>query len=374
MTPPSGPLDVLFVLPSLEQGGAERVTINLANALQASGHRPRVLLSDRPGALATQLDAAIPVTAIARARVRAALPEIVRAIRSAPPDVVFATHTHLSLALCAARPALPSSLRLVIREPTHAPRMLDGRTTRWRRLAQRLFYRQADLVIATSVPMRLDLDSLTSTRVELLHNPVDADAIRASLSASAARTARRDGRPGRRLVSVGRLSTQKSLPDLIRAFADASDPSDRLVLIGEGPLRAELVSLAASLGVADRVELPGFLAQPWPEIASADALVLASREEGMPNVVLESLAVGTPVIATDELEVLCDVRDAAPPGAVLLVPRSGLSEALRAVVPRPVRAAADTVGDLLPAVHGVAEAGRRLVALLRDVVATDTAR
>jgi len=378
--PPARSLDVLFVLPSLEQGGAERVTINLANALLASGHRPRILLSDRPGSLAAQLDPAVPIDAIDRPRVRAALPQIVRRVRSAPPDVLLATHTHLSLALCAIQPLLPTAVRLVVREPTHAPHRIDGRTTRWRRLAQRVLYRRADLVLATSAPMQLDLRTLTRTRVELLPNPVDTATIHASLRTVQKRRDERTEGEGRRLVSVGRLSTQKSLPDLIRAFAAASDPADRLVLIGEGPLRSELLELGRSLGIADRLELLGFLAQPWPEIAAADALVLASREEGMPNVVLESLAVGTPVIATDDLDVLREVRDAAPADAVRLVPRGELADAIRAVTPRPTRSPAGgehrdvATENLLPSRYEVAESGQRLVALLDDGPAADATR
>jgi len=364
------PLDVLFVLPSLEHGGAERVSINLANTLQATGHRPRfLLLAEHPGALTAQVDTAIPVTTVARPRVRRALPELVRHIRAHPPDVILTTHTHLNLALCAARTVLPRSARLVVREPTHAPLTLDGRSTRWRRVLQRVLYRRADLVLATSLPMQRDLARLTRARVELLHNAVDGAAIRASLSSHVPASA-----SGRRLVSVGRLSTQKSLPDLLAAFAVASDTADRLVLIGDGPLHDELLDRASALGIADRVDLRGFLSQPWQEIAASDALILTSREEGMPNVVLEALAVGTPVLACDELDVLLDLRDAAPADAVRLVPRTDLAEAIRAIVRRPGPDPDVTVTDLLPAAYRMEESGRRLVTLLAGLTGGGVSR
>jgi len=357
------PLDVLFVLPSLEHGGAERVSINLANTLRATGHRPRfLLLAEHPGGLMAQVDATVPVVTLAQPRVRRALPEIVRHVRAHPPDVIITTHTHLNLALCTARTALPRSTRLVIREPTHAPLTLDGRSTRWRRRLQRALYRRADLVLATSVPMRHDLARLTRARVELVHNAVDVVAIRASLSSHGPAPT-----SGRRLVSVGRLSTQKSLPDLLAAFAVASDDADRLVLLGDGPLHDELLDLAAALGVAGRVELRGFISAPWQEIAASDALILASREEGMPNVVLEALAVGTPVIACDELDVLRDLRDAAPVDAVRLVPRAGLADAIRAIGRRPAPGPETPVPDLLPADYRMEESGRRLATLLAEV-------
>jgi glycosyltransferase involved in cell wall biosynthesis len=167
-------------------------------------------------------------------------------------------------------------------------------------------------------------------------------------------------------VSVGRLTTQKSLPDLVRAFAAGSGPTDRLVLLGDGPLRDEVLDLARELAIDGRVQLLGFLDPPWSEIAAADALVLASREEGMPNVILEALAVGTPVIATEDLEVLRGLASAAPPGAVRLVPRERLADAIREVAAGPP-AMRDS---LLPDAHVAGTAAGRLIALLDGLLAT----
>jgi glycosyltransferase involved in cell wall biosynthesis len=248
--------------------------------------------------------------------------------------------------------------------------MLDGRSTRRRRAAQWMLYRRADLILATSPTMHADLRRLTRASVELLHNPVDVAAIRASAAGPVPGPDASPGPVGRRLVSVGRLSTQKSLPDLLRAFAAGSDATDRLVLVGDGPLRGELLDLARSLGIADRVQLLGFLEQPWSEIAAADALLLASREEGMPNVVLEALAVGTTVIATDDLEVLRGLASAAPPGAVRLVPRAELPAAIRGVTPSPP----GLRDRLLPDEYVAEVAAGRLIALLEGLIAKTSER
>ena len=340
------PIDVLVVLPSLAQGGAERVAVNHLAALHRAGERVRLVLTDGTGEepLRAALDPAIPVTAIGRPRVRDALRTLVALVRRDPPDVILATHTHLNLALCAARTFLPSRTRLVLREPTHAPRLLDGRSTRSRRLAQRVLYRRSDLVLATSTVMEQDLRRLVGDRVVLAANPVDVATIRATVIASPVTRAA----TGRRFVAVGRLDTQKSLPDLVRAFASGSTSDDELVLIGDGPVRDEVLALARDIGVAERLRLTGHLAAPWPEVAAADAFLLVSRAEGMPNAVLESLAVGTPAIATDELTVLEDVRTDAPDGAVTLVPRERFAEAIGGVRRSDGRDASAPRPSLLP--------------------------
>jgi glycosyltransferase involved in cell wall biosynthesis len=361
-------LDVLFILPSLETGGAERVAVNLANALQRSGHRARILLTARLGALVSQVEPSILVNTLDSNRLRSSALDIIRHLRHDPPDALVSTHTHVNLALCMLRGAIPARTRLVIREPIHAPRTLLGRSTLRRRLAQRMLYRRADLVLASSTPMLTDLRRLTGARVELLNNPVDVDLLRTSPASPGSAPAELDLVEGRRFVTVGRLTQQKLLPDLIRAFATATDPSDRLLLVGDGPLRAEIDALVRDLGIRERVILLGPLERPWDVVAQSDSFVLASRDEGMPNVVLESLAVGTPVIATDDLEVLRGLQGAAPLGAVELVPRAHLAEALRSVIPASASLRPLPTPSLLPYTHTSEAVVSSLVELLLDIV------
>ena len=346
-------LDVVLLLPSLAQGGAERVMANHATGLHEAGDRVRVMLTDgaatQEASLQSVLHPSIDVIAIGEPRVRSALPKLLRSLRDDPPDMVIATHTHLNLALCALRGRLPRDTGLVLREPTHAPVVLDGRSTRGRRLAQRVLYRRADVVIATSRVMEQDLRRLTGAKVVMVRNPVRVEAIRSAV----ARAPIPPPVTGRRFVTVGRLDRQKSLPDLLRAFSSGSGPDDELVIVGDGPARAEVNALARDLGIADRVRLRGFVAEPWNEISSSDAFVLASRAEGMPNAVLEALAVGTPVIATDDLDVLHDLRDAAPPGAITLVQRTLLFEAVARVESRHRDASSGLSPCLLPEEYGV---------------------
>ena len=101
------------------------------------------------------------------------------------------------------------------------------------------------------------------------------------------------------LVAAGRLHPQKDFPTLLKAFALLRASRDvRLIILGEGEQRSLLERMVRELGLEESVSLPGFVANPYPYFRSADTFVLSSLYEGMPNVLLQALALGTPVVAT----------------------------------------------------------------------------
>ena len=358
------PLDITFVVPSLVRGGAERVTVNLANGLAARGWRPRVLITGSIDALASDLAPEVSAVRLGRPRVRNALTAVVRDLRKHPPAVVMSTHTHVNLALCALRSVLPSSTRMVIRAPIHAPEKLEGRSMRRTRLAQRLLYPRADAIIASSARMATDLSELVRTGIVRTENPVDVARVRGRASRDVGVSEQR-ARPGRLLVSVGRLSPQKGMDDLITAFARGSKAEDRLEIIGEGAERPRLEQLIRELGLNDRAELMGTREDHWCRVAVADAFVLASHAEGMPNAVLEALALGTPVIASADLSVLEELASEIGPLALRLVPRDRFADALESTGRRTGPFPAP---QLLPDRFGIEEAVDDLDRLLRRMV------
>ncbi|NBC11856.1 MAG: glycosyltransferase, partial [Gammaproteobacteria bacterium] len=102
------------------------------------------------------------------------------------------------------------------------------------------------------------------------------------------------------ILGVGELSRRKDFMTLLRGFAQLrAQRCCRLMILGEGSERDALLAEATALGVADDVTLPGFVPRPYAEIAHADLFALSSRWEGMPLVLVEALALGTAVVATD---------------------------------------------------------------------------
>jgi len=103
---------------------------------------------------------------------------------------------------------------------------------------------------------------------------------------------------GRRYLAVGRLEPQKNFPLLLRAFASSASPHDRLTILGEGAERPRLEAIIAEQGLQAQIALPGHGPVP-PALAAHDVFVLSSAYEGVPAAVIEALAAGLPVVATN---------------------------------------------------------------------------
>ena len=291
---------LLFLIPTLAGGGAERVVVTLLQHLDRARFELALAVVDtREAAFRDQVPADVEFIDLGCKRLRHALPKLVRLLWRRRPDVVMSTLGHLNLALAIVRPLLPSGTCYVARETT----VVSHGITEYRRphvwaWAFRRFYGRFDRVICQSRAMRDDLVhnfALEAKRTSVIHNPVDRTRI-VQAAASPVQSVTPPGMLG--VVAAGRLSREKGFDLLLGALALARRRDLQLTILGDGPLRAALVVHAQARGIAERVHFAGFLRNPYPTIAAADLFVLSSRYEGFPNVVLEALACGTPVVAT----------------------------------------------------------------------------
>jgi glycosyltransferase involved in cell wall biosynthesis len=303
-------LAVAFVLPSFAGGGAERAVTNLVRALPRDRFDPSLVVLDGRGPLASALADRARVVDLGTPRLRYGLPRLRRALAELDPDVIVPTVRHLNLAVLGLRPLLPRGVRILPREAN----LSCGSGALARALA-RLLYPTAERVLCPARCVAAEVRrrwAVPAERIGVLPNPVDVVAVRAA----AAAPLRRPG-PGRRLVAAGRLTAQKGFDRLIELVPRLA-ADDRLAILGEGPDRESLLAQASRLGVGGRVELPGFVAEPWRHFAGADGFLLPSRWEGMPNAALEALACGAPVVAAPEAGGIGELVEETPPGAVVL--------------------------------------------------------
>ena len=221
-------------------------------------------------------------------------------LRTERPGFVLATPIEVAVtALAVARLA---GSHIVPWEQTMARIHVGDHPKRFRALPalERLTYPSAPMIAGTSQDVVADLfehfgERIPRDRLVVLPNPIDADEIR-RLALPAAQSGSTF-----RFCAVGRLTRQKGYDVLLQAAAVAAPRIKReweLLVCGTGPLLNELQRVAQQLGISDRVQFLGFVANPYPLIASSNAFVHAARWEGFGLVVAEALALGVPVVAT----------------------------------------------------------------------------
>jgi glycosyltransferase involved in cell wall biosynthesis len=301
-SPSRAPIAIL--LNSLGSGGAERAMVNLAGALHARGEPVTLVVVRGHGPLRELVAPGVVVVDLWARRVVAALPALTGWIRTARPRVLLSACANSNVVAVAAARLAGVPTRTVVCEQTTLSRVArDTRRLRHRLVppAARVAYPRADAVVAVSEGVATDLEvalGVPRERVRVIPNPLTPGL--ASMAAEApGHPWLVDGGPPV-LLSVARLTSAKDLPNLLEAFARlrASRPA-RLLVLGEGEERPRLEALVRRLGHERDVDLAGHVDNPYPAMAAAAALVLSSRREGLPTVLVEALALGTPVVATD---------------------------------------------------------------------------
>ncbi|MCP4005734.1 MAG: glycosyltransferase [bacterium] len=292
---------LLFVIPTLELGGAERVIALLLKHLPRERFDLHLALVERKGAFLADLPDHIELHDLQARRVRYALIPLLRLVRSLKPDVVLPNLGYLNLALLILKPLLPRDTRVVLQEHTTVSAEVAERSNKpiWR-TAYRLLYPRADEIISCSNAISDDLVSHFGVRREklrLIRNPIDTDRIEAALSNE---TSPYTG-PGPHILGAGRLGYEKGYDRLVDAFAIVARnlPTAQLWIVGEGAERAALEVQIEGLGLSERVHLPGYTADPFAWMRHADVFAQSSRREGLPVAVLEAVACGARVVAFD---------------------------------------------------------------------------
>lgn len=299
---PIAPLEILFLVPSLRGGGAERVMVTLCRHLDRTCFRPSLAVVDTANASYLQdVPEDVEVIDLHSKRVRGAIPRILSLIWRRRPRIVFSTLGQLNLVLAAMRPLLPRDVQYVAREASIVgllPSVYN--VPRWWFWAYRTLYPRFDKVVCQSRAMKDDLVenfAVPAAKTVVINNPVDIARIR-QLSLQEENPIG-DTHSTLRLVAAGSLVAVKGFDILLAAMARlAVTRPFCLTVLGDGPLRQDLERQVEDLGLSACVRFVGFKANPYPYFRQADAFVLCSRFEGFPNVVLEALACGTPVVAT----------------------------------------------------------------------------
>ena len=295
---------IAIVLPDLRGGGVERIRLSLAEQFLAAGFTVDFVLWHGGGELLAEVPNGCRVFALEAQRLRTGIGRAADYMRRERPDAILAGIWPLTVATVMARALSRQRLRLVVSDHNQLSRQY-GATSQ----AHRLFlsgsiaasYRLADARVTVSAGVADDLAELSGIardRFTVIHNPLPIRAPPDAADTIVAAAAWGEGKGGR-ILSVGSLKPQKNHALAISALARLEDRKAHLPILGEGGCRAKLEAHARAEGVADRVMMPGFFADPMPYFRAADLFVLSSDYEGFGNVIVEALSCGVPVVATD---------------------------------------------------------------------------
>lgn len=299
------PRHIALFTRTMHGGGLERVVGNLANEFARRGHQVDLVLAEAVGDFLEALDPRVRVVPLNAPKLRAYTLALASYLKKERPDALLSASDECNLAAVWARGLVRVPTRLVISCHSTLSRYVPVATDRKVRLLPFLIrrtYAHADAVVAVSGGVADDLarvSGLSRETIKVIYNPsvteemIDGQRPPVEHPWFVERT-----EPV--ILGVGSLRRAKDFPTLIRAFKRllAERPA-RLLILGEGRDREALEQLIASEGLVDRVQMPGFCRNPWGFIAGADLFVLSSEWEGLPTVLVEALALGTRVVATD---------------------------------------------------------------------------
>ncbi len=296
---------IAIFLSTSGHSGVDRAMQHLIPELARRGYPVDLLKVRRHGPNLEVIPDGVRVIDLGSRHTYSCLPAVARYLRAERPAVLLSDKDRVNRTALAARLLARTGTPLVLSSGTTISIDLAtrGRFERWlQRFSMGKLYPFADNVIVTSEGVADDMAAYTGLpreRIQVTPSPVVPDAL---LETTPPRPDHPWFEPGQPpvVLGVGELGARKDFATLLRAFAMVrSERRCRLMILGRGRQREELLALAGQLGVEEDFALPGFTPSPWSYLAHAAVFAFTSRWEGLGFVLIEALAMGTPVVSTD---------------------------------------------------------------------------
>mgnify|MGYP001226909582 FL=1 len=293
---------VMFFIYRMGSGGAARTLLNILNHLDRQKFTPILVTLNFNGNYEPYLSSDIEFIKLKTKRLRAAILPLARLIRQERPDILFSTIPVYNTVAILGKLLSFTKTKLIVREAA----LLGGSPRENATL--RLFgclYRFASKVIALSQGVKENLVKryrVKEEKIQVVYNPIDIDNIQQLAEHGEMPDEHREifNNNSKIIVTAGRLVDEKDQKTLIKAFAKVQKRLDcELIILGEGEREYELKEIAKQLAVQHNVHFLGFQQNPYVYFKNADLFVLSSLREGFGHVLVESLAVGTPVVTTN---------------------------------------------------------------------------
>lgn len=278
--------------------------VNLMPEFLKLGVKVDLVMNMAEGPYLSEVPKEVRIIDLKTKKIAAGLPKLISYLRQERPTVLLSfLHYPNEIAILAKHLAFVDTKVMV--SERNALSMQAGNepsSEKWSGISSRLLYPFADGILANSYGVAHDLTKVTGIpqkRIKIIYNPTITNHI---FEKSQQVLDHSWLQPGELpvVLGLGRLDPQKNFSTLIEAFAKVLETKPcRLIILGKGREKAELQALIKELNLENYVALPGFVNNPYPYLKKAAVFVLSSLWEGLPNVLIEALALGTPVVSTN---------------------------------------------------------------------------
>mgnify|MGYP005854473083 CR=1 FL=1 len=296
---------IAIFLPSLRGGGAERVMVNLAKAFAKNNFQVDLVLAKAEGPYLSQIPDDIRIIDLNVSRVALSLFPLAMYLRKNKPLALISALNHANIiAILAAKVSLAKTKILVTEHSTLSRSLLHPANfrTKLMPLFMKFCYPLAYHVIAVSNGVADDLSKtlkLSRSKIKVIYNPVVTDDLFEKANEEVDHPWF-ENKQHPVILAVGRLTEAKDYPTLIKAFYRVRQQKEaKLVILGDGKKRKELLDLIKDMGLERDVDIIGFVQNPYAYMRRCSVFVLSSKWEGLPTVLVEALACGANVISTD---------------------------------------------------------------------------
>lgn len=293
---------IMLFITSLNSGGAERMISLLANSLSEDGYNITIVTTDSAikedfyslnnnvKRIRIEIDSHSGLKGLQSTIKR--IFAIRRIIKNNSPDEVISFINLTNIFVLLACTGL--KIKPIVSERSDPTDMSPSKVVNYSWLRKKIYKRAKAVVIQTErgVEKFYNICGYTGNNCVVIANPIDKKLLEIPYQYST---------ESKKITAMGRLENQKGFDLLIKAFSKLPSKHQdwTLTIWGEGSKRKELEAMVKDLNLEERITLPGKTNSAWQELAKSGLFVLSSRAEGIPNVMLESMTIGTPVVATD---------------------------------------------------------------------------
>lgn len=294
---------IVFVVPKLGGGGSERVVSTILRYIDKETFDVYLLIIHENGEYEKFLSEEIKIRKLPVSKVRFAAFSLIKEIKKINPDIIFSSLRGMSTILGLIKFFLPKETKMIFRE-NNSPSVsiADSKFPLiWKMIYKFLIRNIADIIICQSEYMVDDFNknfSFNKNQLVRIYNPVDIELIK-KLSNEGLTPFQEAGY--KNVVVVAKMMPQKGIDILLKSIAKYKKRTNKIKIwiIGEGKYFKNYIQLTKKLKITDKVNFIGRQENPFIWMKHSDLVILPSRYEGLPNVVLEAIACGCKVIVTD---------------------------------------------------------------------------